>query len=117
MTEPSRGGQDRRGNVRVKVRVPVEMLLEGATPVRGATSDLSTGGCYIETLFPYPVGTTLDMRLQLDNTLLIAARVVTCDPQVGNGIHFDKMLPEDQAELDRFLENLQQDEKSEGAGI
>jgi len=111
--------QNRRHNPRLKLSVPVELNLEGSeSPIRGATSDLSLGGCYIETMFPFPAETTLDLKLQLENTLLIAARVVTCDPQVGNGIEFLKMLPEDREELRTFLEAAEeaQNPKPQGGG-
>jgi len=105
--------KNRRDSARFKISVPVEMNLEGsATPIRGATSDLSGGGCYIETMFPFPAGTALDLKLQLENTLLIAARVVTCDPQFGNGIQFTKMLPEDREELEAFLKATEEAQKS-----
>jgi hypothetical protein len=58
----------------------------------------------VETLFPLAIGTTLELKLQVDGTLLVLAEVVTCDPQVGNGIQFTKMLPEDIGELRAFLE-------------
>ena len=104
---------DRREHPRVKVRVPVEIYTEGSdSPVRGATTDLSLGGCYVETVFPFPVGTSLELKLQVDGTLLILATVVTCDPQVGNGIQFTKMLPEDIDELRVFVTNAQQNEQS-----
>lgn len=96
---------ERRETARLKLRVPVEIYTEGSdSPIRGATSDLSLGGCYIETIFPFPVGTELELKLQIDGTLLVLATVVTCDPQVGNGIHFSKMLPEDLNELRDLLE-------------
>jgi len=41
--------------------------------------------------------------LQANSTLLIVATVVTKDPQVGNGIQFTKMLPEDIEELKAFI--------------
>jgi len=101
-------GNERRGSARLKVRVPVEIYTEGSTaPLRGATSDLSLSGCYIESIFPFPVGTQLELKLQLEGTLLVAATVVTSDPQVGNGIHFSRMLPEDIEELRAFLENVE----------
>jgi c-di-GMP-binding flagellar brake protein YcgR len=103
--------KDRRDYSRLKIRVPIEIEVEGgSSPIRGATADLSAGGCYIETMFPFPVGTTLDLKVQLENTLLVAATVVTCDPQVGNGIRFERMLPEDREELRKYLEALEQDE-------
>ncbi|HTA50666.1 MAG TPA: PilZ domain-containing protein, partial [Verrucomicrobiae bacterium] len=74
------------------------------------TSDLSEAGCYIETMFPFPVGTSLEMSLQLDGTLLAVGTVVTCDPQVGNGIEFARMLPEDLEELRAFVMAAQEAE-------
>ena len=99
---------ERRENPRFKIKVPVELYLEGKDmPYRTATSDLSLHGCYIETMFPFPVGTALEIKLQTNNTLLILAKIVTSDPQVGNGIQFMRMLPEDVEELRIFLDNLQ----------
>ena len=96
---------ERRENPRLKIKVPVELYLEGKdTPYRTATSDLSLHGCYIETIFPFPVGTVLELKLQLTGTLLVLAIVATSDPQVGNGIKFTKMLPEDVDELRAFLD-------------
>jgi c-di-GMP-binding flagellar brake protein YcgR len=97
---------ERRERPRVKVKVPVELYLENSeSHIRGATADLSLSGCYIETMFPLPIGTTLELKLQVgEDTLLVLAKVVTCDPQVGNGMQFTQMLPEDVEELCAFLE-------------
>jgi hypothetical protein len=101
---------ERRENPRVKIKVPVELYLEGKdTPYRTATSDLSLHGCYIETIFPFPIGTVLELKLQLTGTLLVLATVATSDPQVGNGIKFTKMLPEDIDELRAFLDAAEKD--------
>jgi PilZ domain len=103
--------RNRRAHPRLKTSIPVEIIVEGSnSPHRGATSDLSLTGCYIETTFPWPVGTNLDMKLQLEDTLLVLATVVTCDPMVGNGIEFNKMLPEDIDELRSFLEAAEKSE-------
>jgi len=102
---------DRRVRPRIKVKVPIELFAPGSdVPQRGATSDLSEAGCYIETMFPFPVGTTLEMSLQLEGTLLVVGTVVTCDPQVGNGIEFARMLPEDLEELRAFVKAAQEPE-------
>jgi hypothetical protein len=99
---------ERRDHARLKVKVPVELHLEdNDTPFRCATSDLSLHGCYIETMFPFPIGTALELKLQADGPLLMLGTVVTCDPQVGNGIQFTKMLSEDEAELRAFLDSAQ----------
>jgi len=86
--------------------------------IRGDTADLSLGGCYIETIFPFPIGTNLNLQLAIETTVLIAAAVVTCDPQVGNGIKFIRMLPEDREALKAFMEAAQQaqDSSSQRAG-
>jgi len=97
----------RRRHPRFTVSVPVEIHAEGSeTPVHCVTSDLSLDGCYVESMFPFPVGTSLELRLQLEDTLLILARVVTSYPQVGNGIEFLRILPEDQEQLRVFLESV-----------
>jgi len=96
---------NRRAYPRLKTSVPIELWREDSkSPIRGATADISLTGCYIETIFPMPVGTNLELRLRLDDTLLVRATMVTSDPQVGNGIQFNKMLPEDIDELRAFLE-------------
>jgi len=105
---------DRREYARIKVSVPVEIRTEsGIGPIRGATADLSLSGCYIETIFPIPIGTNLDLQLSIETVVLIAATVVTCDPQVGNGIRFIRMLPEDREALKAFLQADQQAQDSE----
>jgi PilZ domain len=107
---------DRRRYARSKAHVPVELHVGGSeTPIRTNTSDLSLGGCYIETMFPFPVGTELEMKVQIGGTLLVLATVVTCDPQFGNGIAFTKVLPEDFEELRAYLENLEKEEQAESA--
>ena len=110
----SRGPQqNRREHPRVKVRVTVELLREdNEVPIGGVTSDISLGGCYIETMFTLAKDTKLDITIKIDGTLLALGMVVTCDPNVGNGIKFTKMLPEDREELSRYLEAAQASESS-----
>jgi len=57
-------------------------------------------------MYPFPAGTCLELKLDASDTLLITARVVTCDPQFGNGIQFIRMLPEDRATLGTFLDHV-----------
>ena len=102
---------ERRKHPRCKVSVPVEIHSEGnAAPLHCATSDLSLGGCYIESMYPFPAGTRLDLKLEASDTLHISARVVTCDPQFGNGIQFLRILPEDHEVLSKFLDHCADEE-------
>jgi len=105
------GRAEHRSAPRIKVRVPVELHVPGNdVPLRCATSDLSESGCYIESIFPFPIGTVFEMSLTVNETILALGTVVTCDPQVGNGVKFTKMLPEDQEELHTYIEAAQQAE-------
>jgi hypothetical protein len=102
------GRPEKRDSTRVKVRVPVELFApDSDVPLRCATSDLSESGCYVETIYPFPIGSIFEMTLQINGTLLALGTVVTCDPQVGNGVKFTKMLPEDHEELRAYLEAAQ----------
>jgi c-di-GMP-binding flagellar brake protein YcgR len=108
---------ERRKYPRVKLSVPVEVHSEGsAAPLHCSTSDVSLGGCYIESMYPFPAGTALELKLEASETLLILARVVTCDPQFGNGIEFVRILPEDRAHLERFLEAVRNQEFAHAGG-
>jgi hypothetical protein len=101
--------QERRDSTRIKVSVPVELFTpESDVPHRCATTDLSESGCYIESVLPFPIGTIFEMSLQLEETLLVVGTVVTRDPQVGNGIKFTRMLPEDREILRAYVEAAQQ---------
>ena len=109
MSESDQNQPEKRESARIKVKVPVELLIPGGDlPHRTATSDLSETGCYVESIFPFPVGTVFEMSLQLEDTVLAVGTAVTCDPQVGNGIKFTKMLPEDQEQLRNYIMAAQQ---------
>jgi c-di-GMP-binding flagellar brake protein YcgR len=114
----NRDTNNRRKYARIKMSVPIEIRTDAdSSPIRGATADLSLSGCYIETIFPLQIGTNLHLQLFIETTVLIAAIVVTSDPQVGNGIRFISMLPEDREALKAFLEAAQQAQDSGPRGV
>jgi c-di-GMP-binding flagellar brake protein YcgR len=105
---------ERRHHLRFKLNLPVEVHAEGSdTPIHFTTSDISLGGCYIESMYPFPVGTRLELKLQASDTLLILAKIVTADPQFGNGIQFVRMLPEDHDALSHYLDSVAKPEHAE----
>jgi hypothetical protein len=62
---------EHRACQRIKVKVPVELRVPGNDiPFRGATADLSESGCYIESIFPFPIRTIFEMSLQINATIL-----------------------------------------------
>jgi PilZ domain-containing protein len=104
---------ERRKHPRFKIAVPVEVHAEGqSAPIHCSTSDLSLDGCYIESMYPFASGTKLELKLEAGDTLLILGRVITCDPQFGNGILFTKVLPEDLNTLGKFLDGLDDQRRS-----
>ena len=107
---------ERRKNARFPLNVPVEIHREGSdTPMRCAISELSLDGCYVETMFPFPIGTSLDLKLHLEeDAVLITATVITSFPQVGNGFQFVEMLPEDREVMRAYLEALAKKEEEAG---
>jgi c-di-GMP-binding flagellar brake protein YcgR len=98
---------DRRAYPRTRVSVQTELHLANKnTPMREQTSDLSLGGCYVKTMVTIPVGTKLDVALWLgEEKVMISAIVVTCYPQIGNGIQFLAMPPADRNRVRSFLES------------
>ena len=96
---------EKRRHPRVTIRIPVELRVEDSELVmRTATSDISLGGCYVEMMFTLQRGAQLEMTFDIGERILVLGRVVTCDPHVGNGIEFSKILPEDEEELRHYLE-------------
>ena len=101
---------EKRGHTRVKVRTPIELTPQGSeTPLRTETADLSIGGCYIEMLFTLPLATEVQVSLEAGGSaILTTGKVVTRDPNVGNGIEFTTMTDKDRERLRKFIEDAQQ---------
>ena len=81
---------DRRRDLRYTIKVQIELREKGSdVPIRMTTTDLSRGGCYVELMMPFPVGTDITATLWLSNNSVgIRGRVVTRHAQFGNGIKF-----------------------------
>jgi hypothetical protein len=102
---------DRRSYPRYTVQVQTEIHEEGSTvPVRLVTTDLSRGGCYVELLMQFPIGTRVHATLWLDSCpIVVHGLVVTRHPHFGNGIMFVEF--EDHADqlLCRYLDAITTD--------
>jgi hypothetical protein len=81
---------DRRSDPRYSIQVQIELREDGSdVPMRMSTTDLSRGGCYVESVLPLPVGTYVTAKLWFnDCSVSMRGRVVTLHPQFGNGIKF-----------------------------
>ncbi len=84
---------------------PVEMRREGSEQtIKGETMDISPDGCYVRLLSSFPRNTMLGLVLWVGSTPVpISARVATADPNIGNGIAFVDMKPEERALVSDYL--------------
>jgi PilZ domain len=76
-------------------------------PVRVTATDLSASGCYIETLAPFQIGTSLIAELCFaGQTLTTRTFVRSCDPQVGMGVEFIGLHAEEQQRFQQYLQAI-----------
>ncbi|HWF14444.1 MAG TPA: PilZ domain-containing protein [Candidatus Acidoferrales bacterium] len=69
--------------------------IRSQTRLEGRCSDLSMGGCYVDTLAPFPIDSALRVTIQHDSREFQAMAVVTyCHPSMGMGIKFTEIEPE-----------------------
>jgi len=75
------------------------------TRISARTSDLSLRGCYVDTLNPFPVGTTLQLRIH-KNKEILDAPVSTASSHTGSGMGllFGEMTPLQRSMLAGWLD-------------
>jgi c-di-GMP-binding flagellar brake protein YcgR len=108
----SSANQERRKHQRFKIKAPIEFHPEGSRTLRSATADLSLGGCYLEMMFTFPIGTVLEVSLQVGHIVHAKAIVVSRELQVGNGIQFIDMAPTDQDTIRNYVDNAIKENRS-----
>lgn len=99
---------NRRKFARHKISYPVELRDERVnTPLRVNATDISGNGCYVETVMPLPVATSLRVDLWIEEERLTPSAVVrTRDPGVGMGIEFTGMTEEQKKRFQAHLDKL-----------
>ncbi|HLZ43172.1 MAG TPA: PilZ domain-containing protein [Candidatus Sulfotelmatobacter sp.] len=99
---------NRRKFARHKISYPVELRDERVnTPLRVNATDISGNGCYVETVMPLAVATSLRVDLWIDDDRLTPSAVVrTRDPGVGMGIEFTGLTEEQKKRFQAHLEKL-----------
>jgi hypothetical protein len=102
----------KRTNPRFSFFADAELSLRDGTGVRGQIAELSSRGCYIDTLEPIPVRTKLRLR--------ICDGITTCELHgkvlymhsgggfgiFGMGVLFEEMGPEQHSTIDAWLRKL-----------
>lgn len=90
-------------------RVPllVDVLCQGATGnYEARTSDLSVGGCFIDTISQVNVGETIKFKIRLPagDWLDVQGTVVYEYPGVGFGVSFTQLLDSDRRQLEWLVD-------------
>jgi hypothetical protein len=76
-------------------------------PLGASVSDISLTGCYVELLTTLPIGTKVELTLQvIEITVHCSAEVRTSHPGVGMGIKFEKLSETDYAALEKVVTRL-----------
>ncbi len=107
--EPAKSsGHENRAQVRFPFSAAAEVYeLRSQTRVTGRCSDLSSGGCYIDTLSPLPVGAVVKIRMERETREFEAGAIVAyAHTSMGMGLAFTEMDGEHQAVLRSWIGEL-----------
>jgi diguanylate cyclase (GGDEF)-like protein/putative nucleotidyltransferase with HDIG domain len=101
--------KDRRSHPRLKCRVTIEMQTEaGGPPLFANVTDVSMGGCYVETSTIVAPGSSIKLGFSMDDASLSAEGVVArLDPGSGVAVQFREMNREGRERMFRILEFVQ----------
>jgi hypothetical protein len=99
---------ERRRAPRYPIIADAEIIeIVSNTKLTARTSDLSAGGCFLDMLNPSPEGTEIRVRISHTNTTFTAlGRVVFTFPNMGMGVMFTSVDANQQAVLQKWLEEL-----------
>ena len=108
LVPPPIAPNNRRRFARHRISFPLELRDERVkTPMRVNATDVSGNGCYVETILPLAVGTTLRVEFWIEEEKIsTSAMVRTSDPGVGNGIEFTGLPLETKQRLQAHLDKV-----------
>jgi len=106
--------KNRRAHPRLKGRLTIEMHPEHATgPTLANLTDISLGGCYVETMTILRPDTTLKLVFSIDDGKFSAiGTVLRMDPGKGIAVQFKEGNREQREELQRIVEYVDRTTKS-----
>jgi hypothetical protein len=96
---------ERRRNLRFPFSASVEVIeTNSQTKISGRTSDLSLGGCYVDTISTFPIGTEASLRIIRENeTFEAQVKVVYSTIGMGMGLAFLSAQPKQFSVFQRWL--------------
>jgi hypothetical protein len=115
---PKSGGPENRAQARFLFTAAADVFeLRSETSVKGRCSDLSSGGCYVDTLIPFAVGSVVRVRIERNAREFEAAGVVAyAHVQMGMGLAFTEIKPEHQDVLRCWIAELSGEQPPGPAG-
>lgn len=101
----SASAPDRRNLLRRACTFGAEVYRgESKVPNRCTLSDISTGGCYIETTEPFPSGSIVTVVVRTHEVhLCIAGKVQSMHPGFGMGVRFTTTTEVEQKQVDQLI--------------
>jgi hypothetical protein len=104
----ARPPDNRRKFLRHRISFPLELRDERVnTPMRVNATDVSGNGCYVETIMPLTVATSLKVDFWIDQEHISSSAVVrTRDPGVGMGIEFTGLTEDTKRRFQAHLDVL-----------
>jgi diguanylate cyclase (GGDEF)-like protein len=101
--------KDRRSHPRMKCRVTIELQTEeGKTPLFANVTDVSLGGCFVETSTILAPGSKIKLGFSMDDASLSAEGVVArLDPGTGVAVQFREVNREGRERMFKILEFVQ----------
>lgn len=96
---------ERRRFPRYPFITSVEVLeLSSEARLSARISELGLGGCYVDTLNPFPEGTLVRLRLVRDKGVFeTAGKVIYNHAGMGMGVAFTDMTPQQRAVIESWL--------------
>jgi CheY-like chemotaxis protein len=96
---------DRRGRGRRACRLSADVYHMGSgVPQRCTLSDISSGGCYVETTAPFPAGTGVDLVVRTAGMKLrVQGSVQAMHPGFGMGVSFSLQTAEEREQVQRLI--------------
>jgi c-di-GMP-binding flagellar brake protein YcgR len=77
------------------------------TRLSARTSEIGIGGCYVDAMNPFPVGTVVEVRILRDQgTFQATGKVVYCDSTMGMGLEFTEIAPAQRSVLEDWLAEI-----------
>ena|ERR1700675_2002474 len=97
-----------RANPRFLFIAEAEVAGIGSGPgVTARISELSSLGCYVDTVNPFPVGEVLQVRIRFGcSTCELTGNVIYTHSGFGMGVRFGELSAENRATLDAWLDEL-----------